>query len=95
MKEFDKAKFDIEMAISLSPEDGNFYDSLGDVYLAMEDWQSAYDQFSIAIEKGLEEPFVYRNRAKALLKLGKEAEATADEAKAAELEAKQKSDSQN
>lgn len=94
--ELEKALEDCNKALQLNPNYPEFHHTLASVYLALEQDQNAVDSFTKAIEQFIETNrsaknliTTYRDRAKAYRAIGETALAEADEAKAAELEAKQ------
>ena len=96
IEEFDKSISDIEKSLSLRPDDPYALHTYGFIYLQQEDWSKTIEYFNRSIEYLNKQhapnnklKIAYEDRAKAYRALEKFDLAEADEAKAAELEAKQ------
>ena len=89
IEEFDKAISDIEKSLSLNPDEPNALHTYGFIHLQQKHYEEAIDYFSKALSFDNELKDAYEDRAKAYRALEKFDLAEADEAKAAELEAKQ------
>ena len=89
IEEFDKAISDVEKSLSLNPDEPTALHTYGFIHLQQKHFNEAIDYFSKALSFDNELKDAYEDRAKAYRAIGETALAEADEAKAAELEAKQ------
>lgn len=89
IEEFDKAISDIEKSLSLNPDEPNALHTYGFIHLQQKHYEEAIEYFNKALSFDNELKDAYEDRAKAYRAIDETALAEADEAKAAELEAKQ------
>ena len=89
LKQYERAIQDYNKAIELDPNYAAAYNNRGTSYHDLKQYDRAIQDYNKAIELKPGYILAYRNRAKAYRAIGKTALAEADEAKVAELEAKQ------
>jgi tetratricopeptide (TPR) repeat protein len=82
---YDGALQCIERAIQLAPDDGNYWDSKGEMYLGTQRYQEALAAFDRALELTPTLALTRGNKAISLRALGREAEAQEAERQAKEL----------
>ena len=84
LKDYGNALTDFNTALKLNPYSGETYNNRGEVYMKMERYERAIQDFTKALEF-LEHPMIYTNRGKCYQALGDEAKAQADFDKARQL----------
>lgn len=64
----------VDRAVELAPNEAAYWDSQGEVYLALQQYEEALAKFDHARSLSAEAGFAWRRTAKALRALGREAE---------------------
>ena len=85
LREYTKAIQDCTKAIELDPKDANPHRHLGNAYYGLKEYQKALAELTEAIRLNPKYKVAYLDRAKVYRALGREAEAKADEERAAKL----------